>query len=152
MAKQDFYEFFLPSTIPDRKSAARAVAARSVAGFIMFAVISVILFVRQGSTSMLVVTSIASIAMILVTVGTWQRIVAAPLFGLVIVSVTIAWEISHGKIAAIVLIVPLMGGFWTATRGIAALKQAATPKLDSSGSGRVRVRGSGRSSTPASGP
>src|SRR5260370_38898035 len=138
MAKQDFYEFFLPSTIPDRKSAARAVAAGSVAGFIMFAVfavITVILFVRQGSTSMLVVTSIATVAMILVTVGTWKRIVAAPLVGLVIVSVAIAWEISHGKIAAIVLIVPFMGGFWTATRGIAALKQAATPKLDSSGSG-----------------
>jgi hypothetical protein len=95
MAKQDFYEFFLPSTIPDWKSAARAVAAGSIAGFIMFgvfAVISAILVIRQGS-------------------------------------------ISHGKIAAIVLIVPLMDGFWTATRGIAALKRAATPKLDSNGSG-----------------
>ena len=138
MAKQDFYEFFLPSTIPDRKSAARAVAAGAAAGFMMFAffaVISVILVVRQGSTSMLLVTSIATIAMIIVTVGTWKRIVAAPLVGLAIASVAIAWEISQGKIVAIVLIVPLMGGFWTATRGIAALKQAATPKLDSSGSG-----------------
>jgi len=126
MAKQNFYEFFLPSTIPDRKSAARAVAAGSIAGFIMFsvfAVISVILFVRQGSTSMAVIASIATIVMILVTVGTWKRMVVAPLAGLAVATVAIAWEISQGKIAAIVLIVPLMGGFWTATRGIAALKQ-----------------------------
>jgi cell division protein FtsW (lipid II flippase) len=125
MAKQDFYEFFVPSTIPDRKSAARAVAAGSFAGFIMFcvfAVISVILFVRQGNTSTSVVTSTATIVMILVTAGTWKRIVVAPLVGLVVASVAIAWEISQGKIAAILLIVPLMGGFWTATRGIAALK------------------------------
>jgi hypothetical protein len=126
MAKQNFYEFFLPSAIPDRKSAARAVAAGSIAGFIMFsvfAVISVILFVRQGSTSTSVITSIATIVMILVTVGTWKRMVVAPLAGLAVATVAIAWEISQGKIAAIVLIVPLMGGFWTAARGIAVLKQ-----------------------------
>lgn len=69
------------------------------------------------------VTSIATIVLILVTVGTWKRIVVAPLVGLVVASVAIAWVISHGKIAVIVLIVPLMGGFWTATRGIAALKR-----------------------------
>jgi hypothetical protein len=40
--------------------------------------------------------------------------------------------------------VPLgMRGFWTATRGIAALKQAATPKLGSAAQERVRVRESG---------
>jgi cell division protein FtsW (lipid II flippase) len=126
MAMRDFYEFFLPSTIPDRKSAARAVAAGSIAGFIMFAVfamISVILFVRQESTSTSALTIIATIVMILVTVGTWKHFVVAPLVGLVVASVTIAWEIFHGTIAAIVLVVPLMGGFWTATRGIAALNQ-----------------------------
>jgi hypothetical protein len=96
------------------------------AGFIMFsvfAVISVILFVRQGSTSTSVITSIATIVMILVTIGTWKRMAVAPLAGLAVASVAIAWEISQGKIAAIVLIVPLMGGFWTAARGIAVLKQ-----------------------------
>src|SRR6266853_923166 len=35
MAKQDFYEFFLPSVIPDRKAAAGAVAAGSIAGFLL---------------------------------------------------------------------------------------------------------------------
>lgn len=49
--------------------------------------------------------------------------VAAPLAGLAVATVAIAWEISQGKIAAIVLIVPLMGGLWTAARGIAVLKQ-----------------------------
>jgi hypothetical protein len=126
MANKDFYEFFLPSTIPDRKSAARAVAAGFFAGFIMlcaFAVISVSLFVRHGSTSMSAVTSTATIVMILVTVGTWKRILVAPLVGLAVASMAIAWELSQGKIPAIVLIVPLIGGFWTAARGIAALKQ-----------------------------
>jgi hypothetical protein len=126
MAKQNFYEFFLPSKIPDQKSAASAVAAGSIAGFMMFsmfAVISGILFVRQGSTLLSLITSVASVVMILVTVGTWKRIVVAPLAGLAVASVAIAWEISQGKIAAIVLIVPLMGGFWTAARGIAVLKQ-----------------------------
>jgi hypothetical protein len=126
MANKDFYGFFLPSTIPDRKSAARAVAAGFFAGFIMlcvFAVISVSLFVRHESTLLSAVTSTATIVMILVTVGTWQRILAAPLVGLFVASVAIAWEISQGKIAAIVLVVPLIGGFWTAARGIAALKQ-----------------------------
>ena len=126
MANKDFYEFFLPSTIPDRKSAARAVAAGFFAGCIMlcvFAVISVSLFVRHESTSMWSVASTATIVMIVVTVGTWKRILVAPLVGLAVASLAIAWEISRGKIAAIVLIIPLMGGFWTAARGIAALKQ-----------------------------
>ena len=84
-------EFFLPSTVPDRKSAAHAVAAGFFAGFIMlcvFAVISVSLFVRHESTLLSAGTSTATIVMILV-----------------------------------VLIVPSIGGFWTAARGIAALKQ-----------------------------
>jgi uncharacterized protein (DUF2062 family) len=126
MANKDFYEFFLPSTIPDRKSAARAVAAGFFAGFIMlcvFAVISASLFARHESTSMSAVTSTATIVMVLVTVGTWKRILMAPLVGLVVALGTISWELSQGKISAIVLIVPLIGGFWTAARGIAALKQ-----------------------------
>lgn len=61
--------------------------------------------------------------MILVTVGTWRRIVGVPIVGLVVASMAIAWEIYHGKIAAIVLIAPLMAGFWTATPGIPAFKQ-----------------------------
>ena len=64
-----------------------------------------------------------SIRSIKAIIRTSKRIVVAPLVGLAVASVAIAWEISQGKIAAIVLIVPLMGGFWTAARGIAALKQ-----------------------------
>jgi cell division protein FtsW (lipid II flippase) len=126
MANKDFYEFFLPSTIPDRKSAARAVAAGFFAGFIMFcvfAVISVSLIARHESTSTSAVTSTATIVMILVTVGTWKRFLVAPVVGLIVALMAIVWELSQGKVAAIVLIVPLIGGFWTAARGIAALKQ-----------------------------
>lgn len=126
MAKQGFHEFFLPSTIPDRKSAARAVAAGSIAAFLLafaFAAVSSILFVRQGSTSMAVSTLIGTIVLILVTVGTWKRYIAAPLIGLIIASGAISWEIFRGKMIAVVLIVPLVGGFYTAIRGIAVLKE-----------------------------
>jgi hypothetical protein len=132
MANKDVYECFLPSTIPDRKSAARAIAAGFFAGFIMLcvvAVISVSLFVRHESTFLSAVTSTATIVMILVTVGTWKRILAAPLVGLVVASVVIAWQLSQGKIAAIVLIVPLIGGFWTAAHSCA--KAAATSSISS---------------------
>jgi hypothetical protein len=126
MANKDFYEFFLPSTIPDRKSAARAVAAGFFSGLIMlcvFAVISVSLIARHQSTSTSAVTSTATIVMMLVTVGTWKRFLVAPVVGVIVALVAILWELSQGKVAAIVLIVPLIGGFWTAARGIAALKQ-----------------------------
>jgi hypothetical protein len=43
---------------------------------------------------MSLITSIATVVMILVTVGTWKRIVVAPLAGLAVASVAIAWEIS----------------------------------------------------------
>jgi hypothetical protein len=127
MAKQDFYEFFLPSRITDRKSAARAVAAGFFAGFIMscvFGAVALILLVRDGGTRAAIAASVATIVMVLVTAGTWKRFLAAPVIGLVVTAVTIAWEIYQGgKVAAIVLIVPLMGGFFTAARGIAALKR-----------------------------
>jgi TctA family transporter len=126
MAKQSLHEFFLPSTIPDRKSAARAVAAGFIAAFLLtfsFAAVSLILFVRQGSTSMALSALIGTIVMILVTVGTWKRCIAAPLIGLIFASGAISWEIFRGKMIAIVLIVPLVGGFYTATRGIAVLKE-----------------------------
>ncbi len=128
MTSKDFYDFFLPSAIPDRKSAARAVAAGSFAGillFSVFAVCSLLLFVRKGSTPMAEQTAIAAFAMIIVTVGTWKRIVVAPILGLLVASESIAWAISRREISAVLLIVPLMGGFWTATRGIATLRKLA---------------------------
>src|SRR5229473_2751994 len=106
MAKQDFYEFFLPSVIPDRKAAAGAVAAGSIAGFLLvflFGVISSILFVREGGTSNAFLSSIVTIVMIMVTIGTWKRIIAAPALGLIVAVAVMIWAMSHGHGIAIFL-------------------------------------------------
>jgi NO-binding membrane sensor protein with MHYT domain len=40
----------------------------------------------------------------------------------------VTWQLVIGKIAAIVLIVPIVGGFWTAMRGIAFFKRPQSPR------------------------
>jgi hypothetical protein len=45
-------------------------------------------------------------------------------FGVAIV----IWQLVIGKIAAIVLVVPIVGGFWTAMRGIAFFKRPQSPR------------------------
>jgi len=125
MAKQDFYEFFLPSVIPDRKAAAGAVAAGSIAGFLLiflFGVTSTILLVREGRTSTSLLSSIVTIVMIIVTIGTWKRIIAAPALGLFVAVAAMIWAMTQGHGIAIFLAVPVIGGFWTAMRGIVVLK------------------------------
>jgi hypothetical protein len=125
MAKQDFNEFFLPSAIPDRKAAAGAVAAGSISGFLfvlLFGVISAIFLVRDGGTPTSLGYSITTIVMITVTIGTWKRIFAAPIFGLIIAVASLIWAMTHGYWIAIFLGVPMIGGFWTAMRGIAVLR------------------------------
>jgi uncharacterized membrane protein (Fun14 family) len=49
--------------------------------------------------------------------------------GLVIGLITVAWASRFGKVSAIVVIVPIVGGFWTAMRGIAFLKRPNEGKL-----------------------
>jgi hypothetical protein len=40
----------------------------------------------------------------------------------------VAWQLALGKIAAIVLIVSMVGGFWTAMRGIVFFKRPQSPR------------------------
>jgi hypothetical protein len=61
--------------------------------------------------------------MTLVAIGTWKRIWLAPMIGLLVGVAIVTWQLVLVKIAAIVLIVPIVGGFWTAMRGIAFLKR-----------------------------
>jgi hypothetical protein len=121
-----FTEFFLPSAIPDRKAAAGAVAAGFfVAVLLAFlsGVTTAILLIRNGSTPTALLCASCTIAMTLIAIGTWKRIWLSPLIGLLISVATVIWQLALGKVTALVLIVPLVGGFWTAMRGIAFFKR-----------------------------
>jgi hypothetical protein len=121
-----FTEFLVPSTISDRKAAAGAVAAGFFVAFLLAflsGVTAAILLIRGGSTPTALLCASFTIAMTLVAIGTWKRIWLAPLIGLLIGMAIVAWQLVLGKIAAIVLIVPMVGGFSTAMRGIAFFKR-----------------------------
>ena len=126
MAMPKFTEFFLPSAIPDRNAAAGAVAAGFFVAFLLAflsGLAAAILLIRDGSTPTALLCASFTIAMILVAIGTWKRIWLAPMIGLLVGVAIVTWQLVLGKIAAIVLIVPMLGGFWTAMRGIAFFKR-----------------------------
>jgi hypothetical protein len=128
---QKFTDFFLPSAIPDRKAAAGAVAAGFLVGLflaLLSGVAAVILLIRDGRTPTALICAFTTFVMVLVTVGTWKRIWLAPLIGLTVGIAIVTWQLALGKIAAIVLIVPTVGGFWTAMRGIAFFKRPPSPR------------------------
>jgi O-antigen ligase len=125
-----FTEFFLPSTIPDRKAAAGAVAAGFFVGLLLAflsGLAAAILLIRDGRTPTALLCASITFVMTLVAIGTWKRIWLAPLIGLLGVAI-VAWQLALGKIAAIVLIVPIVGGFLTAMRGIAFFKRPQSPR------------------------
>jgi hypothetical protein len=128
---QKFTAFFLPSTIPDRKAAAGAVAAGAFVAMLLVLLsgaTAVILLIRDGRTPTAWLCSLTALVMTLVTIGTWKRIWLAPLIGLLVGVAIVTWQLVIGKIAAIVLIVPIVGGFWTAMRGIAFFKRPQSPR------------------------
>jgi hypothetical protein len=127
---QKFTDFFLPSAIPDRKAAAGAVAAGFLVGLLLAllsGVAAAILLIRDGRTPTALICDFTTFVMVLVTVGTWKRIWLAPLIGLIVGIAIVTWQLALGKIAAIVLIVPMVGGFWTAMRGITFFKRPQNP-------------------------
>jgi hypothetical protein len=128
---QTFTEFFLPSAIPDRKAAARAVAAGFFVAFLfafLSGVTAAILLIRDGSTPTALLCAAFTIAMTLIAIGTWKRIWLSPLIGLLIGVAIVIWQLALGKVAAVVIVVPLVGGFWTAMRGIAFLNHPQSPR------------------------
>jgi hypothetical protein len=125
-----FTEFLVPSAISNRKAAAGAVAA----GFFVAAVLAfltgvsaAILLIRDGRTSTALWCACFTVGMTLVAIGTWKRIWLAPLLGLIIGLVIVTWASRFGKLSAIILVVPIVAGFWTAMRGITFLKRPIDP-------------------------
>jgi hypothetical protein len=123
---QKFTDFFLPTEIPNRKAAAGAVAAGVFVAVLLLRLsgaMAVILLIRDGKTPTALVCSGTALVMALVTIGTWKRIWLVPLIGLLVGVAIVIWQLVLGKMAAIVLIVPIVGGFWTAIRDIAFFKR-----------------------------
>jgi hypothetical protein len=125
MSRQTFYAFFLPESILDRRAAIRAVVAGAVAGGLISAAIGVAAVTRliaygiEPRSAVLIGLTLIFVA---VTIGTWNYILSAPLTGLVCGLGVVWWELSHGQtVTAIILFVPIVGGFLTAARGILAL-------------------------------
>lgn len=125
--KQNFFEFFLPTTISDRRAAARAVAAGSFVSLILAAsagVATAVLLFKDGISSQKFLFCLGATSILIgVTVGTWKRLLLAAVVGLLVSVMILVWQIRSGAIAtAVVLAIPLIGGFCTAIRGIIALK------------------------------
>jgi len=128
MRREGFYAFFFPATIPDRGSAARAVVAGVIASGMLAIVLGIpglVWLLRSRGNSQLGVTlTAASLILVAVTIGTWKEVLSAPIIGILFGLYVIVWSLSHHQIAAAILLaVPLVGGFWTATRGILALRR-----------------------------
>jgi hypothetical protein len=126
--KQDFFEFFLPGSILDRQSAARAIAAGSVAGVLLMTTASVsalfLLFKDESHHERALWLLSAAIALSVVTIGTWKRVIAAPLIGQLFGLIAVAWLLGRREIVeAVILAIPCIGGFWSAVRGILFLKR-----------------------------
>jgi lysylphosphatidylglycerol synthetase-like protein (DUF2156 family) len=126
--KQDFYTFFLPATIPNRRAAISAVSAGVIAGSLLTLVMGVAgvagLLRGGGKSQTTVVVLAAAVLLLIATVGTWKRILSAPVIGLLVGIGVVGWALWHRELAvAILLVVPFVGGFWTAARGIVTLKR-----------------------------
>lgn len=67
--------------------------------------------------------------MTLATLETWKRSWIALLVGLLVGVALVFRQSTLGKIAALILILPLAGGFWTAMRGIAFYTSAIIARL-----------------------
>jgi len=117
--KQSLYAFFLPSSIPNRKAAASAVAAGAVAGALLTVVMGVACVLGRASAPLLAGTVILGV----VTIGIWKRILSAAVIGLLVGMGLMVWTVLRGEVVtALLLTIPVVGGFLTAVRGIAVLK------------------------------
>ena len=66
----------------------------------------------------------ASAILVAITVGIWKRVLLASVVGLVISVIVLVWQLRNERIAAaLVLAVPLLGGFSASIRGIVALRK-----------------------------
>jgi hypothetical protein len=129
--RSDFNRFVLPIAVTNRKAAVNAIAAGVLMGSLLAllsGVAAAIVGLRHGDIKTTALCSATALVMALVTIGTWKRVWLAPLIGLFVGVAIIAWQLALGKIVAIVLIVPIVGAFWTAMRGIAFFSALEKPR------------------------
>lgn len=129
MPRQSLSDIFLPSEISDRKAATAAVAAGSISGALLTlfrAITTAMLFLRRGVNPGNWLCFAATAFLAMVTVGTWKRVLIAPILGMPFGGALVVWGVTHGTGAAVILVLPFVGGFWTAVRGIATLKRLRT--------------------------
>jgi hypothetical protein len=78
-----------------------------------------------GSKARMTWTLLAvTVLLVIATVATWKRVLFGPVMGIAIALAVVIWQVLIGQTAvAVILAVPLVGGSWTAARGIVALKR-----------------------------
>jgi hypothetical protein len=126
--KENFYTFFWPGAISDRRSAIHAIVAGVIAGSLLTGVVGLaglLYFVRGGASSQVAdVLFVTTLVLAVVTIGIWKHILSAALLGVVFGLAFMSWLVRDGELAiATVLFVPFVGGFVTAARGVWALKR-----------------------------
>ena len=131
--KDDFYAFFWPQAVSDRRGAINAIAAGVVAGSLLTGALGcacAVCALRGVASSQTVdILLLTTIALAFVTVGIWKHVLSAAVSGLLIGVAFMTWLIRHEQIAAaIVLVVPFVGGFLTATRGVLVLRRVTPPR------------------------
>jgi hypothetical protein len=119
--KQDYYGFFLPSTIRDRRAAISAIVAGVVANGLLTVLMGfacVVWILREGSKARMTWTLLAvTVLLVIATVATWKRVLFGPVMGIAIALAVVIWQVLIGQTAvAVILAVPLVGGSWTAAR------------------------------------
>jgi hypothetical protein len=125
--RRDFLGFFLPSTIPDRSAANKAIVAGTVAGLLLtavFGVAAVGMLINTGVGSRTLAFSAIALVSSIATLGVWKLYSSATIIGLATAIGFLWWAaiVNHSSVALLVA-VPFVGGFWTAFRGTLALKR-----------------------------
>lgn len=117
------FEFFIPPRQLNRHTAARAVAAGTVAAGLCFLLILLKsagwLIVDKSISTRVMCGAAALLFTVAVGVLTWKRYVVGPVFGILVSITLMVLMAEEKKIAGVALLTPvLIGGFWSAARGI----------------------------------
>jgi hypothetical protein len=128
--RDEFYTFFC-HWATDRSTAVGAIVAGCIAGLLLtltFMVGTVASALQTGWTSHAIPTELALTCVTgLVTLGTWKRILAAPIIGALIGIGIERWLMGRHELAmAVIAFVPFVCGFFTAARGVFVLRKLLT--------------------------
>ncbi len=128
--RDEFYDFFC-HWAKDHSTAVGAIVAGSIAGLLLtltFLAGTMVGVLQTGWTSNETLTRFALTSVMgLVTLGTWKRILAAPIIGALIAIGVERWLIARYEVAmAVIAFVPFVCGFFTAARGVVVLRRVLT--------------------------